>query len=154
MDDILYNQLYVLGIFIVTGIVIGLIFDVFRAQRRVVKTSNFITYIQDFVFWILSGLVIIIASVTYTNGEIRSYMVWGLICGLIFYFFILSKYILKVEVFIIDWIVKLIRTAVCFFAKCIKFICFPLMYLIKKLKKFIINKKTSLNSKKTLEKEI
>ena len=54
-----YEQLFCLLIFIVTGILIGLLFDIFRILRKSFHTSDIITYIQDILFWLLAGSMII-----------------------------------------------------------------------------------------------
>ncbi|MBP3708008.1 MAG: spore cortex biosynthesis protein YabQ [Clostridia bacterium] len=153
MDDILYNQIRVLIVFNITGIIIGLIFDFFRAQRRAIKTINFITYIQDVLFWILSGIVIIISAITYTNGEIRSYMVLGLIVGVVFYFTLLSKYVLSLASCIANYMIKLVSYITSFIFKWIKIMFSPITKLFNYLKKVIIKQKTLPNNKKILEKE-
>ena len=48
------NQAYLFFIFIVNGILIGLLFDFFRIARKVFRTNDIITYIQDILFWILT----------------------------------------------------------------------------------------------------
>ena len=53
------NQAYLFLIFSITGILIGALFDIFRALRKSFKTSNIITYIEDIVFWLLTGTLII-----------------------------------------------------------------------------------------------
>ena len=101
MNALLLSQFNTVFIFFLTGICIGLLFDFFRIQRKVLKTCDFITYIQDILFWIVSGLIIIFVIMKYTNGEIRIYMVLGIILGILIYFLIISKYIMKIFVCIL-----------------------------------------------------
>lgn len=102
-----YNQLFSLLIFVITGIVIGILFDVFRIIRKSFKTSDFITYIEDILFWILSGGVLLFSIFTFNYGEIRVYIFIGLLFGLIIYLLTLSKYFIKVNVTILDLIKKI-----------------------------------------------
>lgn len=124
MNELIYQQIKILAIFILAGICIGVLFDFFRAQRRVFKTYNFITYIQDILFWILSGIILIIAIMKYNNGEIRVYMISGVILGIIIYLRLISKYIIKVNTSILKFIIKFI-----------KFILFPLKKICEIAKK-------------------
>ena len=62
MNALLLSQFNTVFIFFLTGICIGLLFDFFRIQRKVLKTCDFITYIQDILFWIVSGLIISTSS--------------------------------------------------------------------------------------------
>ena len=120
----LYDQIKILIIFAITGIIIGLLFDFFRIQRKVIKTFDFITYLQDALFWILSGIVLIISIMNFTNGEIRSYMILGIIIGVVLYFIIFSKYIMKISVGIANFFIKILHILIS-----------PIKKLSKKLKK-------------------
>ena len=73
------NQAYIFVMFILIGILIGLIFDIFRVSRQFFKTSNIITYIEDAVFWILIGLVLFISIFKLNNGELRAYIFLGVV---------------------------------------------------------------------------
>lgn len=64
------NQAYLFLIFTLNGVFIGLLFDVFRILRKSFKTTNFITYIEDILFWILAGISIIFSMYKFTRTEI------------------------------------------------------------------------------------
>ena len=92
--------------FFCSGILIGLLFDIFRITRRTFKTPNIITYIEDTLFWILSGLLVLYIIYVFTTGEIRLYMILTLIIGTIIYFLIISKYFMFINLKIISYIKK------------------------------------------------
>ena len=102
------NQLYTLVCFILTGVSIGVLFDIFRIFRRSFKTSDIITYIHDFLFWILTGVILLFSIFTFNNGELRRYIFIGIIFGIILYILIFSKYFIKFFVTIISFIKKII----------------------------------------------
>ena len=95
------NQLYVFTIFLLTGGIIGILFDIFRILRKTFKTSDFITYIEDIAFWILSGFILIYSIFIFNNGELRIYVFLGILLGLSIYLLLLSKYFIKINVAII-----------------------------------------------------
>ena len=68
------EQLLCLIAFTVTGIVIGVLFDVFRILRRSFKTADWLTTLQDILFWILAGFITLFSIFKFNNGEIRSYI--------------------------------------------------------------------------------
>lgn len=103
------KQLQILIYFILTGFIIGILFDIFRILRKSFKTIDFITYIQDFIFWILTGLILIFSIFKFNNGELRSYVIIGIIFGLFIYMLTISKFILKFFVFIINFIKKIVK---------------------------------------------
>ena len=62
------NQAYLFCIFIINGIIIGILFDFFRILRKTFKTSDLITYIEDSMFWILTGIIILYSIFVFNNG--------------------------------------------------------------------------------------
>lgn len=89
------NQAYLFLVFSLTGIIIGIIFDFFRILRKSFKTSNIITYIEDIIFWILTGFIILYAIWFFNDGEIRTYIFLGIIMGVLVYMVTLSSLIIK-----------------------------------------------------------
>ena len=120
----IYNQLFNLFIFIITGIVIGILFDTFRIIRKSFKTPDLVTYIEDIVFWILAGCILLFTIFTFNNGEIRIYIFAGLILGLSIYLLTLSKYFIKINVIILTFTKKIIYYPIS--------IILNLLYLLKK----------------------
>ena len=104
------NQAFIFIIFIVIGVVIGILFDIFRVLRKIFKTVDFITYIEDALFWILTGLIILYSIFVYNNGEIRLFMFVAILIGLLLYILFVSKFILKISLSIINIIKKIFIT--------------------------------------------
>ena len=94
-------------LFILTGIVIGVLFDIFRIIRRSFKTPDFLTYIEDILFWLMAGIILLFTIFTFNNGEIRLYIFVSLLFGLTIYLLTLSKFFIKINVKIIGIIKKI-----------------------------------------------
>ena len=92
MQNYSLNQAYIFLIFVINGLLIGILFDIFRILRKSFKTSDFITYIQDILFWTLTGFLIIFSIYKFNSGEIRIFVFAGLLLGIIFYLLTISKY--------------------------------------------------------------
>ena len=90
------NQAYLFLVFSLTGVIIGILFDFFRILRRTFKTSNFITYLEDVLFWILTGVLILYNIWYFNNGEVRIYMFLGIILGILIYMLTLSSILIKI----------------------------------------------------------
>lgn len=168
MDNTIAMQLYSLLIFTISGIVIGILFDIFRVLRKSFKTSDFLTYIEDILFWILTGIFLLFVIFKFNNGQIRSYVVIGLILGIVIYILTISKYFIMINVKIITFIKKIIIYPINLFIKIFKKLLKPFSFIVINVRKIIkdfINKlkiksKYILNStkiakkhKKTLRKE-
>lgn len=116
MNDYTISQAYLFLIFSIDGILIGLLFDFFRILRKSFKTPDVITYIEDIVFWFLTGLIILYSIFTFNNGELRAYIFIAILIGVMLYILALSKYIIKLNVTIINLVkvitVKIIKVLV------------------------------------------
>ncbi len=125
------NQAYLFLVFILNGVAIGILFDFFRILRKSFKTSNLVTYIEDAIFWILTGFSILYCIFVFNNGEIRMYMFVGIAIGLISYILLLSSYFIKINVDIINVLKKIIL-------RIFSFIILPFSYLYKLMRKLLL----------------
>ena len=125
------NQAILFFIFIVNGLIIGLLFDFFRILRKTFDTNDIVTYIEDFIFWILTGAVILYSIFTFNNGEIRLFMFLGIIIGLTIYMLCLSNNVIKINVFIFNILKNIIL-------KIIHVILIPFKFIISIIKKIKI----------------
>ncbi len=98
------NQALLFAIFIINGVLIGILFDIFRIIRKTFKTTDMITYIHDTLFWLLTGLLTLYFIFIYNNGEIRFYIFLGIMLGITLYMLILSKHIIKISVKIVNFL--------------------------------------------------
>lgn len=118
------NQTYLFIVFTIVGIIIGVLFDIFRILRKSFKTKDIVTYMEDILFWILTGIIILFSMYKFSNGELRFFMIIGIIMGTLTYMITSSRYVIKISVFII----KIIKTI----------IVYPVKVVEKILKKIII----------------
>lgn len=107
LNTVTANQAYLFIIFILNGILIGIIFDIFRILRRSFKTSNLVTYIEDMIFWTTSALLVMYSLFVFNNGELRGYIFIGLFLGIALYMLFFSRTIIKISVKIILFIKKI-----------------------------------------------
>lgn len=103
------NQAYLFLVFSLTGVTIGVLFDFFRILRRTIKTSNIITYIEDVLFWILTGLLVLYNIWYFNSGEIRIYMFLGIILGVLIYMSTLSNILIKILSKILQMLIKVLE---------------------------------------------
>ena len=89
------NQAYVFLIFILNGLIIGIFFDIFRILRKSFKTSDFRTNLQDILFWIITGSILLFSIFKFNNGELRAYIFLGVFLGVAMYMLLFSKTFIK-----------------------------------------------------------
>ena len=128
----IYTQLQLFFIFLINGLLIGLLFDFFRISRKAVKTADFITYVEDALFWILTGFIILYSIFTYNNGEIRLFMFLAVILGVLIYLMFISKMILNISLSIINIVKKIFNIV-------FNIIKIPFQFFMKLIKKLFLN---------------
>ena len=138
------NQAYIFGIFILNGFIIGILFDMFRSFRKILKTPDFITYIHDILFWALTGGILTYSIFKFNNGKLRSYIFLGVILGILVYMLIFSKIFLKINTNILNLIKNMIIFTI------IK----PVIYIYNFVKKLVFKsvRFIFINLKKTIQK--
>lgn len=141
------NQGILFLIYVIVGLFIGFVFDLFRALRKSIKTSNIVTYIEDIIFWIIVGFVVIGTNLKFNYGELRLYIFLGILLGAVVYFLILSKNVVKFTTAIINFFIKIFSKikVILFkiFGKPIKFVIINLRKLPAKKNKNKKNKNLS-----------
>ncbi len=83
-------------VFIIVGIIIGIIFDFFRAMRKVKKYKEKYIYIQDIIFFLLVGMVLAGVLIYKLEYGLRLYLFFSLFLGVVIYASTISSYIVKV----------------------------------------------------------
>ena len=101
------NQIYLFFLFILIGLLIGFTFDIFRLLRKKIKAPDYITYIEDILFWIITTLIILYSLFLFNNGQIRGYIFVGIIAGILIYILLFSRIIINVFSKIIDYLLKI-----------------------------------------------
>lgn len=103
------EQTQVFIIFVIVGIIISFLFDIFRILRKVYKFSNMLIYMQDILFWLLTGIIILQAIFKFNSGDIRIFLFLGIFFGVFIYISLFSIYVIKIGSFILKLINTLIR---------------------------------------------
>ena len=156
------NQAYLFLIFILNGFLIGILFDIFRILRKAFKTKDIITYIQDTLFWLISGGVILYSIFKFNNGELRNFIFIGIGMGALIYMLLFSKIFIKINICTINFIKNLfyfvIIIPIHFISNIIRKMFFkPISFIIVNFRKAMSNFKIKLkylyNKKKKYDSE-
>lgn len=103
------TQVYTFLYSVLVGMFIGLIYDIFRIKRKLVKTAAFFIYIEDLLFWIITAFIMFAFLFYINDGEIRIYIYLGVITGIILYSLLFSKLIIKCSVAIFNFIGRVVK---------------------------------------------
>ena len=114
-------------IFVVVGMLFSIIFDFFRAIRKVKKLKSRTIYIQDIIYFLIIGVILLLVIINYMNTELRLYLILATILGVIIY-------ISTVGNIIVNLIVKLIKIS----GKITEFIFLPIILFTSIFEKQIV----------------
>ena len=134
MNTNILNQLSIFIIFFGAGIIIGFIFDFFRILRKTFKTCDLITYIEDILFFLIVGVILIFIIFTFEEGQIRFFNFIGIFIGIIMYLLVVSKFFIKINVYIINKIKNILK---CIFKNVYKIVFKPIYFLVININKKI-----------------
>lgn len=95
------HQVYVFFIYVLSGLLCGVFFDLQRVIRGKYAAGNVRTLLEDFAFAVFSVFMAIAPGYYFNNGEIRYYQLTGLLCGGIIYAAALSGLCKKILHFIV-----------------------------------------------------
>ena len=128
MNVLFFNQMKIFFIFVWCGMLIGFFFDVFRILRKSFATPDWLTYLEDILFWLLTCFLLAYTIFTYHNGEIRFYVILAVLIGTLFYILTISRYVVKASV-----------VCICFLKKWVYLLLIkPLQWCWKQVKKWML----------------
>ena len=88
---IIYSQSKLFCIFFLLGLLLNIIFDLFRGLRKTIKFSNALVLMQDVLFLLISGFLFFKTLLIFSNGEIRLYMIIAMLFGIAIYSLTISS---------------------------------------------------------------
>lgn len=119
---------------------IGFTYDIFRIKRKAIRTGTLLTYLEDFLYWIIVALIMFSVVYFSNDGEIRGFIFLGTVIGVILYVLLLSKLVIKVSIAFIKLVYRIIVTVW-------KIITYPIKILVRILSipgRFITRKTTTV----------
>ncbi len=78
------------------GILIGVIYGLFKLLRTVFNFSNVMTFAADVAFMIISAVLIYLYILAFLSGYVRLYLLPGILAGFLAYRLTLGKLLCKV----------------------------------------------------------
>lgn len=112
------------------GIVIGLLFDLYRALRANFKIIKKISFVFDIIFWILINIVVFITINLLERFDLRYYHFVALFLGFILYYNTISKYIFIIFNKLISFITSLFKKTVHYIVSFLNNLYYIIIYSI------------------------
>ena len=106
------DQIKLLLFSILSGVIIGIIYDIYRLMRGIKIHNSIITFLEDTLFWILSAIIVFIFLLYTSYAFIGTYVYLYIAIGILIYFRALSKTIFKLENKLINITAKTFRVVI------------------------------------------
>lgn len=91
----LTSQVLTFVMTIVTGILLGALFDCYRVLRSTFNPQAFMTWLTDLLYWLIATGVVFVSLVLSNWGELRFYVFIGILGGLGVYYKWLSLWAIR-----------------------------------------------------------
>lgn len=127
------------------GMLLGASYDMLRILRRVVKHKNFVVYIEDYLFWVVWGVILFALIFNYNDGDVRGYVFVAVTIGGILYEKSFSSFLVKYISLILNKILTFILK------KPLKAVKMVLIRMARYLKKGMMRVNGSFSKKKKKE---
>ncbi|CAG7656353.1 spore cortex biosynthesis protein YabQ [Paenibacillus allorhizosphaerae] len=102
-------QFVTMGMMYAGGLALGGLFDVYRVLSGQLRVPLWLKAVLDLLYWFV-GTIIVFKLLYESNwGEVRFYIFVGLIAGILFYFWLFSRPVIRVIQFMIRMVLATIR---------------------------------------------
>ena len=124
----------------VLGLLYGVIYDFFKSVRWGKKVKNINLVLQDVLYYIIISVLTLCIILKINSAQIRGYMPIAVIISFIIYRLTLSRYIVRIFIWlnaIVKYIIKLLFSPVIYLCKII-------ILPFSKIKRKLLSKKTKI----------
>jgi spore cortex biosynthesis protein YabQ len=118
------NQAYIFLATVYSGMLLGLVYDIYRAFRMIIRPKRWFIAILDLCFWIFGALLSFFMLFRVNGGEVRLYAFFGLALGWGLYILIVGSLVVKLLVRVYEiisaivlWPIKMVTKGVKWVAK-------------------------------------
>lgn len=124
----LSTQFVTLGMMFVGGLALGVLYDMYRVLSDRLKVPNWVLAILDILYWLVGTVLVFRMLYASNQGQVRVFIFIGLVAGIIGYFALLSRMVLR----FIGFIIKVVQAAIRIGKRMIDiFIVLPIKFLYR-----------------------
>ncbi len=95
MNELIRYEAMLLLLSICTGAWLMLFYDVLRVFRLLIRHGVLWTGLEDFFYWMVSGLVTFMLLYEQNDGKLRAYVIFGVLAGMAAYDRLLGRLLWK-----------------------------------------------------------
>ena len=132
---------------LVLGVALGMLYDVIRAARMVLRAGKIHVLISDIVFFTVCGVITSLFSLPFNKGDVRAFILFGEAVGFLTYRITMGSIMGKVYAFLarkirsfVQKIRKILQIFFNYLLKSIAFVLYNVGVIIDKLHSFAAKK--------------
>lgn len=140
---------------LVLGVALGMLYDVIRAARMVLRAGKIHVLISDIVFFTVCGVITSLFSLPFNKGDVRAFILFGEAVGFLTYRITLGSVMGKVYAFLarkirsfVQKIRKILQIFFNYLLKSIAFVLYNVGVIIDKLHSFAAKKQQKHRAEK------
>lgn len=130
----LASQFYAFVVTIVMGFTMGALFDVYKVSKGIIRPGKVAGYAGDMLFWLISTLTVFLLLLIGNWGEIRMYVVIGVVIGVVVY----CRFLSGLVIWVLLRFFFVLKKFFAYLAVVCSYIWFVLTYPVSMIRKTII----------------
>jgi len=96
-------------LFFMIGLFIGFLFDILRGFRKNIKLPDIFVDAQDMIYLFVIGWIYFRSVLVFNYGDLRFYIVFSSLCGIIIYALTLSESCVIIINVVFKWMILLLK---------------------------------------------
>lgn len=118
-----------LGVAILVGALLFLLYDGLRIFRRIVPHGNIWIGLEDFIYWLVCTGVVFVMLYRENDGMVRGFAFGGVLVGMLLYYLLFSRFVIRINVLVWKKILGVLGNI-------FGIILHPVLKIVKKITKF------------------
>lgn len=117
MSETIYAEFNTFCYAIMLGAFCGIIYDIIRIFRRIIKKKIAVTAAEDIIYWLVVSVLMFMLMYRENGGMVRGYAIIGMAAGMILYEISIGKFFVKYVSKLLNYILNRIRKVMEFVLK-------------------------------------
>ena len=105
------------------------LYDLLRIFRRIIPHGNFWIGVEDFLYWMVCTGTVFVMLYQENDGMVRGFALGGVVLGMLFYYLLLSRFVIRANVFVLKKILGIL-------GKILGFFFHPVFWFLRKIGRF------------------
>ena len=108
MDELILEEINMFLEAAWSGMLIAVAYDVLRILRRIVKHWDWVVTVEDYLFWVIIGILVFAMIFQWNDGIVRGYVIVTLVFGAYLYHAAFSELLVKCASKILNFILTIL----------------------------------------------